>query len=330
MISSKNLIRILINTAIGIVLVYFWLKAIDINAVINGLSKINYFYTLPFILFLVLGSVLRAFRLKILLKSFKIPFLNLVYLTWLSQLLSFTIPIRIGEVSKGIYLSTQYELPTAKAIIWIFIDRFLDFWFLLISAFILLNIVQTNLPGYIKYSLISTILAFSLAALFLIILPNLSKKISKIFIFLLFFPKFKLLATKFINFMIDTFSLLRRNPLDLGLISFATILALIFDGLTWYSLFTLLFLGVEPLKIFLGSLLASLTYILPAAPGYVGSAQASTLIVYSYGLGFDKTLTSVIAILSNGLTLLYLIIFGLIGLYLLNFDLNLVWKKLKR
>lgn len=108
-----------------------------------------------------------------------------------------------------------------------------------------------------------------------------------------------------------------------------TALALLSDGLGWYVLFVALNETDFP-KVFLGSLLSSLTYLIPAAPGYVGSAEAAGLAVFSYGMGIDKTISSVVTVLAHGLTLLALLIAGIISLYLLKFDLKLVFKKLKK
>ena len=70
----------------------------------------------------------------------------MINLTFLSQLLSFTIPVRAGEIAKGVYLSTEYNLHFGKAIIWVFLDRFLDFWAVLGLSLILLLVIPTNLP----------------------------------------------------------------------------------------------------------------------------------------------------------------------------------------
>lgn len=110
---------------------------------------------------------------------------------------------------------------------------------------------------------------------------------------------------------------------------FLSLLSYIAEALGWYTLFLAVFKGADFLKLLLGTLLTVLTYIIPAAPGYVGSAEAAILAVFSLGLGYDRTLVSVATLISHALTLICILIFGFISLYFLKFDLSLVWKKLK-
>jgi uncharacterized membrane protein YbhN (UPF0104 family) len=77
-------------------------------------------------------------------------------------------------------------------------------------------------------------------------------------------------------------------------------------------------------------MLNSLTFLIPAAPGYVGSAEAAGLAVFSLGLGFDKTGVAAATLLYHAFVLIFMLIFGLIGLYFLKFDLRLVWQKLRK
>lgn len=330
--NSKILIRISLNTLLGVVLIYFWFKLVDVKAVIDTLKLLNFWILpLPIICFL-LSSFLRASRIKILLSNYKIPALNLWFLTMLGQLLSFTIPIRAGELSKGVYLSTQYDIPFPKALVWIFLDRFLDFWFTLVIALILVLFIPTGLPENFKPILLLTVAGISSVTLFILIFPNLTKKIFQFISKLLIFPILKKYFNKFSDFIIESFIFLKRGPKQSFLIALFTILALVIEALSWYI--PLLALNSQGslnfLKIQLGSALSSLTYLIPAAPGYVGSAEASGLVVFSYGLGLDKTLVSAATVLIHALTLIYILLFGLLSLYLLKFNLNLLWKKFKK
>ena len=154
MLSTKNLIRLLINTLLGFALIYFWLQFVDVKKIVEQLSRVNIFAVLPFILIMVFSNVLRAIRLKILLSEYNIPTLDMVFLNGLSQFLSFTIPLRVGEITKGVYLSTQYTLPFKKTIIWVLLDRFYDFWMVLFLSLALLLFLPTSLPANLKPILI--------------------------------------------------------------------------------------------------------------------------------------------------------------------------------
>lgn len=330
MFSTKNLIRILINTGIGVLLVFFWLKLVDIREIIKELQKVNLLLTLPFILFFLVSGILRALRLKILLNNFqKTSLKNLTFLTFLGQLLSFSIPLRVGEVAKGVYLSTEYKLPPSKSVVWIFLDRFFDFWVVLLLALILLLLIPTQLPGNLVPILIFLIGGLSLAVSFVIFLPKVAKNLVNIVSHILVLEVLKRFFQKITHFLIDSASFLNQGKATL-LAILITILALISDAASWYVMFLAVFGPTEILTIFLGSLLSMLTYIIPAAPGYVGSAEASGVAVFSLGLGYDKTLVSVVTLIFHAITLVTILGVGLISLYFLKFDLKLVLDKFKK
>ncbi len=331
MFSSKNLLRILINTGIGVILIIFWVKLVNINEVLLAIQKANLWMTLPFIACFMLSNLLRSLRLKLLLSEFKIPLKNVIFLNYLSQLLSFTIPLRVGEVTKGVYLSIEYPIVFSKALIWTFLDRFLDFWFILILSAVLLLFLPTNLPKTFPNYIFLSVVVISIGVIFLLIFPKTIKKFFSVIKNILIWEKFKKIFIKITDFFVDNIHFLNKGPKKTTILFILTILALISDGMSWYFILAAVLgpnLGFP--KIFLGSLLASLTFLIPAAPGYVGSAEASALVVFSYGLGFDKTAVSAIAVLFHILTLSSILFFGLISLYFLKFNLNLVMKKFRK
>jgi uncharacterized protein (TIRG00374 family) len=331
MVSGKNIVRILINTAIGAILIFFWLTLVDLDEIFHELQNFNLIYILPFIFFFALAGFLRALRLKFLLREYNLPLKNVTFLTYLGQLLSFTIPLRIGELAKGIYLSSEYNLPAAKSVVWIFMDRFIDFWMLLFCALLLLIFLPTNLPPNLVTTLSLVLGIFSLVGAMIIFTPNFSRKLAKLVSSLLIIPILRRVFEKVSNFLLDSASFLNQGFKGTGIILSVTLLSLIADAITWYVLVLAVFpITPDFLLVFLGSLLSMLTYILPAAPGYVGSAEAAGLAVFNLGLGLDRTLVSVVTLVFHALTLICILSFGVIALYLLKFDLRLVLKKLRR
>lgn len=329
MFSKKTLFRLLINTAIGAVLIFFWLKLVNLEEILKELRKVNLFAVLPFVIFFALAGALRGIRLKYLLKEFKIPTLRMVALNYFSQLLSFMIPLRLGEIAKGVYLSTEYNLPASKALVWVFMDRFIDFWVVLLSSLILLLLIPTNLPANLGLVLIILIGLFSFAGAVAIFFPTFGRKIIGIIKHIFVFNRLKEIFEKVSHFLLDSASFLNKGFKGTLIIVFLSLLSYIAEALGWYTLFLAVFKGADFLKLLLGTLLTVLTYIIPAAPGYVGSAEAAILAVFSLGLGYDRTLVSVATLISHALTLICILIFGFISLYFLKFDLSLVWKKLK-
>ena len=140
----------------------------------------------------------------------------------------------------------------------------------------------------------------------------------------------KIYFDKFSNFILESFSILNRHPKDLGAMIGLTVLAYAADAGIWY--FTFLALGVNQdfLKMYLGQALSALTYLIPAAPGYVGSAEASGLLILSGIFGIAPNLASAMIVLFHIISAVFVLIFGLVSIYSLKIDLKLVWKKLRR
>lgn len=329
---GNNMFKILFNTVLGIILIFIWSRFVDLDQIFFTLSKVNLIYLGPVVLFMFLSPLIRAIRLKVFLSEIaKIRLLDLILLNGAAQMLNFFIPIRAGEVVKGLYLNTHYKLPLGKSIIWIFIDRFVDFLAVLLLATVLFFIVPTSLG--ITFIIVITIIFTS--ALFLTYLivhrANFAKKLFNFLRHLLIVDRIKIYFDRFSSFILESFSILNRHPKDLSLMVLITVIAYTADAAIWY--FTFIALGVNQsfLKMYLGQLLSALTYLVPAAPGYVGSAEASGLLVLSGIFGIAPNLASAMTVLFHISSAIFVLIFGLISIYSLKLNIGVLLKKvLKR
>lgn len=328
MLSKDNLIKILVNTAVGVILVFLWLRIVNIHDVLEKLTQINPLYALPFIGFFMLGNLLRASRLKMLLSEYDIPRINLMALNYLSQLLSFLVPLRLGEFTKGIYLSNQYKINFSKALVWILLDRFLDFWMVLTLSLIILFLIPTQLPENIKSFLPLVVLALTVGSGFVIYFPQMAKKIVRLIAGLLVLNILKKYFIQLSDFLIDTASFLKRGTSDSLSLLVLTFLAIMTDAMSLFVLFVSLYGSPDLLRVILGTNLTALTFLIPAAPGYVGSVQAYAVAIFSLGLGYDASSVSAIFLVMHALTLICILTLGISSLYFLKFDLSLIKSKL--
>jgi uncharacterized protein (TIRG00374 family) len=326
----KLLGRIGINTGIGVVLIWVWLKLVNLPEIIHSLEVVNPLIIIPCIGLFVLLTIFRSLRLKIFLSQFEVSFKDLLNLTFLSQLLSFLIPIRAGEITKSVYLTTQYKIPLTRAMIIIFVDRFFDFWLIIFCSLVLLIIIPNKLPAGLINGLSIALILFSFATGLLILIPTRLKQFLLVFKNYLVFSFVKKIYTQIVEFITDIGILLNSRKSNLFSIIGLTLSAIISEALVWYILFTSLFTSPNLLSIWLGSMLNSLTFLIPAAPGYVGSAEAAGLAVFNLGLGFAKNGVAAATLLYHAFVLVFMLIFGVIGLYLLKFDLKLVIKRLTK
>lgn len=324
--------KIIFNTLLGIVLIFIWSRFVDLNQIIVNLSKVNLIYLGPILLFMLLSPVIRAVRLQIFLSEIKkISLLDLIYLNGVAMILNFFIPIRAGEIAKGVYLNTKYDLSLGKSVIWIFIDRFVDFLAVLLLAAVLLLTVPTSLPDTFKTTII-IILVVALNVTYLAVFQvKLARRMANLIKSILIEKHLKLYFEKLSNFILESFAVLDRHPKDLSLMTGITVLAYMADASIWFFAFLALGSPQDYFKMYLGQLLSALTYLVPAAPGYVGSAEASGLLILSGVFGINPNLSSAMIVLFHVLSAIFVLIFGLISIYSLKINLGVVFNKvLKR
>lgn len=322
------MIKILLNTLLGIILIFIWSRFVNLGEIIANLSKVNLIMLAPIFLFMFLSPAIRAVRLKIFLSEIKkIKLVDLIFLNGAAQLLNFFIPVRAGEVLKGVYLNTKYDLPLGKSVIWIFIDRFVDFIAVCTLATLLFFIIPTTLN--LKFIIpIALILITALSLTFLMVFKAVfAKKLFGFLRHLFIFNAIKIYFDRVSTFLLESFSVLDRHPKDLALMLVITVLGYGADAGVWYFTFKALGVNLDFFRMYLGQLLSALTYLVPAAPGYVGSAEASGLLILSGVFGIEANLASAMIVLFHVLIALFVLIFGLISIYILKIDIGTIWKK---
>jgi glycosyltransferase 2 family protein len=329
MISAKTLIKLIINTLIGVILVAVWLQFVNIHEITEAISKVKPVSLIPIFLFMLLSPVIRAFRLQIFLANIqKTSLKDLIYLNGVAMLLNFFIPIRAGELAKGAYLNNRYHIPLAKGIIWIFLDRFLDFLVVVALASVLFFIIPTSLSLTFIIAIAFIFLAFVLLAWLMIYKPDFARKIFKFLSHLLIVKSIKLYFERITNFLLESFTVLKRSPKDLGLLVVITLLAYGADGGIWYFSFLALKEPQSFINMYFAQLLSALTYLIPAAPGYVGSAEASGVLILSGVFGLKTNLASAMVVLFHVLVMVFVLVFGLISVYLLKLNLGEILGKI--
>ncbi|MDD2823504.1 MAG: lysylphosphatidylglycerol synthase transmembrane domain-containing protein [Candidatus Daviesbacteria bacterium] len=323
------LTKVSVNIGIGLILILVWSRFVDLNEIILKLKSANLIYVLLVFLSIAVSGAIRAARFKKILNIPTISLKELVFLNYLSQLLSFLIPIRAGEITKGVYLATQHNIAFTKSIIWVLIDRFLDFWMFIVVVAVFLPLVSSN----ISESLVRLIIiAFVVLTVLLIVSIKSAVYLEKMIAFflpVLVFPKLKKIFISLSNKIIEGFKILDRSPKEWGSFIILSTLAVISDGFTWYLSFHALNINITFFQAMLGNALAAFTFLVPAAPGYVGSAEAVGLAIFGGILGLDANLSSAATVLFHLITIVTLLTLGISGLFFLKFDLNFVWKKLK-
>ncbi len=322
------MVKIVANSLIGLILIFIWLKFVNITQIWSVISQVSLLSLLPVIICMFLSPAIRAVRLKFFLSEIKkVPLLSLIFLNGAAQMLNFFIPIRMGEIVKGVYLNTHFNLPLGKSVVWIFLDRFVDFLVVLAGAALLLLIIPTSINTNFVM-IVSAVLLICLFVTYLTIFQqHLAQKLFNFLRALLIEKHIKRYFDSFSKFILESFVILKRHPKDLSILVATSILAYAADAGIWYFTFIALNAKQDFIKMYLGQLLSALTYLIPAAPGYIGSAEASGLLIFSGIFGINANLASAMIVLFHILSALFVLVFGLISVFSLKINLSIFLKK---
>jgi uncharacterized membrane protein YbhN (UPF0104 family) len=302
---------------------------VSLNDILNQLRSINLLLAWPFFLFFLVAGALRGLRLKLLLGKFKIRAKDAIALTYLSQFLSFLIPLRAGEMTKSVYLTTEHKLPLHQSIILIFIDRFLDLWMYLILIALMLPFTFSNLPK--NFTLFVGIILAILTILLILAIKSSSflKELMVIISRVIPSPKIKNWFIEFTHKIIEGFVILERHPFELLALILITFIACVADGFICLAAFRFFVPEFSLWNGVLGNAISAFTFLIPSAPGYIGSTEAMGQAVFAGILGFPGQSVSSSVVLNHILIMICLVSAGIASLYFLKFDLSNVWKRLK-
>ncbi len=275
----KLLLRILANTLLGLVLVFVWTRFVDIEEIADILQRAEIKFALLFFAFFLFSAVMRALRLKLLLGNYKLPFKDVLMLNLLCQFLSFMIPIRAGEITKSAYLTSQFDLPLGKSLIWVFVDRFFDFWVVVALIAIFILFIPTNLPESSIRLIPVIFLGMTLVFIVAVASERFFKSITEKVAPFLIIGRLKEIFIRITHTVIEGVGVLRRPGRETAVLLGLTLLATLGDAGIWLTVFSAVGVDMGVLKVVLGTALTALTFLIPAAPGYVGSAEAAGLAV---------------------------------------------------
>lgn len=327
---GKIIFRILANTIFGVILVFIWTRFVNLEEIARILQRVEIRFALLFFAFFIFSGLLRALRLKLLLGKFKLPFKDVLMLNLLCQFLSFMIPIRAGEITKSAYLTSQFDLPLGKSLIWVFVDRFFDFWAVLLVIAVFLPFISTTLPESSVRLIPVLFLGLTLVFVVAVVSESFFKNITNRMARYLVFDKLRNIFIRITHTVIEGVGVLRRPTKETAVLLLITLLATLSDAAIWMTVLMALGVNLGVFKVILGTALTALTFLVPAAPGYVGSAEAAGLAIFSGVLGVEANLASAVVVFFHILTVVVILVGGIASLYLLKFDLKFVWKKLRK
>src|SRR5574341_1296324 len=112
-----TLLKLFLNTLGGLILIFIWSRFVNLQDIFETLKTVDLISLVPIFFFMLCSPIIRAIRLKVFLKPVKVILLkDLIFLTGLGLLLNYFVPIRAGEIAKGIYLNNKYNISLSKSV----------------------------------------------------------------------------------------------------------------------------------------------------------------------------------------------------------------------
>lgn len=279
--------RFWIGLIISLIFLYFALQKLDINQVLDALSKAQYLWLLPGILIYFIAVWIRAWRWVFLLRSVKhVPTSKTFPITCIGYMGNNIYPARAGEVLRAVILKRHENIPISTSLATIIIERIFDGVVML--AFVFLNPFElekltggSGFWGNIKELafigagiFLLALIIFILAALF----PKITLIISYWFLSLIPRDTFREKAIKIIEkFLSGLISL--RSPRDMFMVFFTSLLIWLLETIKYWFVMQAFSFRVSFFSLMLLNGIANLVTTIPSAPGYIGTWEAVTKAV---------------------------------------------------
>ena len=318
--NKKNTIRIVVSLIIGILLLaaLIWWTGIDeIGAAIGSASPLWLVASAAVIL---PAYILRAIRWKLLLIPVKktISVGNTFWSTAIGSMVNTIIPIRLGEFLRAYTLGEKEETGFGPCLSSIVVERTLDMIGLLSIGVVTMLSVSSQADLSSLAVNVFTAVALFIAAVLVVIIMGIKKEdfiirlLTRTTSKIPFVKKYTIKIADFASSLIKGLQGLSQNPkMFIANMSITWILWLIYTSATYFT-FIAFNHPLPFITAILGGTLMSLSHILPATPGYVGSYEAFWWAIF-FSLGIPENLLTATALVSHLVGLLPIIILGAIS-----------------
>ena len=312
---------IVAQTLLGVALLAVWAWIVDLGAVGETLSQANWGFVLLAAGLGATSSFVRATRWRLILRPVaQIPRLDVWLISLASSLINFVIPIRSGELARGLFLKQKHGVPISASLPTIAVDRSLDLLaVLVVGAFGAVSGLTMEAPLLVVLllgaGLFIAFFAFVLLAIFSHdrLTPLVERLVPRSF-----GKRFRERLLGILNGLLIGFAAIGRRPRSLIPIVALSFGSTILDATLFYMLFLSVGAVISPLVVLTGYALFVITFIVPGAPGYIGSMEAFGSLVFG-ALGVGAAVAASVIVLFHALSAIILALAGGMAMWALGF-----------
>jgi len=139
-------LKILLIICIICVLLFFFLKNVNYQKVIDSIKTINIIYPLIFFIGLYLQLFIRGYRWRIILSPHKknISVFTLYNYTVIGFFINVILPGKVGEPAKGILLAGEEKISRSYGLASVVLERLIDFLMIILIFLASLFFIESN------------------------------------------------------------------------------------------------------------------------------------------------------------------------------------------
>jgi uncharacterized protein (TIRG00374 family) len=309
-------LRLALQTAIGLVLLWLWLRTVSLTDVISHAQVHSWAAVVVMIALFLFTSVIRARRWLLLLRPLApVGMVRAFAMNAAGGLLNYVLPIRSGDAARAWWLWRRHRVPAGSALATIVIDKACD---LAAVAIVLAALELVALTGAIStpsgllgaaalaVALLSAVLGTALLG------PRLAR--SRI--------AGRLLPARFASAIAGQAFAFRAGarglwtPALAGRLAFLTVLALAIDAFNFTLLFSAVGVSVPIFKAMAAYPALLLSFAIPAGPGYLGNLEVAGSLVLHGGLGLATPVAAGAIVLYHAITAGNALVLGLLSFFL--------------
>lgn len=308
--------RRLLYLLIGIITLTLFFYFINPRETWEGIKQIRVSYLIIGYFFFFISHGIKFYRWGLILEKIKkVPFLKIFEYYWASQFINNFMPLRIGEVTKSLFLKKDYDIDISSSMSTVIVDRFYGI-IVRLSVVLLIPFLDTELFSYLRNYLIYIICLNAILLFFIIVLliryQSFMLIINKLFFFL---PRsWNQRLVSFFETSVVAIKKIHLQKKDICIFTALSVLGLLTQALLVYFLFKSVGI-VIPISIYIITItIMDFFAMLPSPPASIGTTEWYTNIVYTVGLGISKNTVASITLVSHAINLFIIGILGMICL----------------
>jgi glycosyltransferase 2 family protein len=309
-------VRLALQTAVGVVLLWLWLRTVSLTDVISHARVHSWGAVVLMVILALVTTLIRARRWLLLLRPLApVGMVRAFAMNTAGGLLNYVLPIRSGDAARAWWLWRRHRVPAGSALATIVIDKACDLAAVAAVLAILEVVALTGAIATPRGLLGAAALAIALLAAVLgtaLLGPRLARS----------WVARRLLPARIASGIAGQAFAFRAGarglwtPALAGRLAFLTVLALAIDAFNFTLLFTAVGISVPALKAMAAYPALLLSFAIPAGPGYLGNLEVAGSLVLHGGLGLSAPVAAGAIVLYHAITAGNALVLGLVGFFL--------------